>query len=336
MRSAIQKLGAQLHGLGAEIGTSQENSIANNIISMVRNSDLSGFGGLDDPANRKRLQTAMTRQRTEPALRMLREAIAGKNASIAPGAITQKKAFTKWDVGHDFHTAKDANMGSLAQYLMAYVTEQEVSEALKTLGKNSKQLTGAREGGVWFASDIANTINSIDPRSLTVSKKEFDEALKKAEGDQSKAAKRILRDAGLLPRHLKLYKDPSALSEFDIREFGPGTNRRVTIGYQILRQMVNGEKALGDAYDIKGSSSVMDRALIKAIGEVRASHAGSTEEANFIRKQFEKVGVLQTPGKLSVRNISSDVGAYWEELLSQLSNDQIQSLVASFNEKPIL
>jgi len=61
----LSQYGRQIQALGAEIGTSPETAIDKMMISLVRNVDLSLFGALDDPSNRKRYQTSQGLARTK-------------------------------------------------------------------------------------------------------------------------------------------------------------------------------------------------------------------------------------------------------------------------------
>lgn len=72
-RQYLKKIGQQLHDLMPSLGTSQEGSIDNFLISLVSNSSLGVLGSLDDPANRKRTQMANSLGRTSKAIKALEE-----------------------------------------------------------------------------------------------------------------------------------------------------------------------------------------------------------------------------------------------------------------------
>ena len=70
-RAYISKFGRELMRLRPFLGTSQESSIDNFLLSLVHNSDLGILGGLEDASSRKPTQTPNSLARSQSGMRAL-------------------------------------------------------------------------------------------------------------------------------------------------------------------------------------------------------------------------------------------------------------------------
>lgn len=179
-RQYLKKIGQQLHDLMPSLGTSQEGSIDNFLISLVSNSSLGILGSLDDPANRKRTQMANSLGRTSNAIKAL-EGLKKQRY------VREKKLFTAFEHGLGGGNANN----DLQQYGTVMASEKEINNALNDLiaeargrGNNDQvkrlealRSQGAHNGGLIYSDIISESLNNYQQRSASVELAKFEAEL---------------------------------------------------------------------------------------------------------------------------------------------------------------
>ena len=320
---AIKEEGRAINKSHPYIGTSQEGSVDNFLLSYFRASDIDFFGGLDDKTNRKRVQTTNTLERTKKAKELL------KNIT------KQRKVYTKMDSIRGFTNGEDEFN---RMYSEGYLTQKEIYDAIKKIdGELAAENfhKSAREGGNFIAESIASSLTSEQKRTATVDAKKFTE--------KYRWAKNKYKNEHLTKEQLKQITAIYLLKELGVTEaevdkngkINPaslikiGTNKFVDISknldYNNKEQKVlsfsekhsahDGAKVLGSDFNLKGSVQTLKDEYIKQ----------ALKNRGWTNEEITKYGyqIIRNPENLSIRNLSGILGSYVENVFEAISDSGV-------------
>lgn len=324
---AIKEEGRAINKSHPYIGTSQEGSVDNFLLSYFRASDIDFFGGLDDKTNRKRVQTTNTLERTKKAKELL------KNIT------KQRKVYTKMDSIRGFTNGEDEFN---RMYSEGYLTQEEIYDAIKKIdgelvAENFHK--SAREGGNFIAESIASSLTSEQKRTATVDAKKFTE--------KYRWAKNKYKNEHLTKEQLKQITAIYLLKELGVTEaevdkngkINPaslvkiGANKFVDISknldYNNKEQKVlsfsekhsahDGAKVLGSDFNLKGSVQTLKDEYIKQ----------ALKNRGWTNEEITKYGyqIIRNPENLSIRNLSGILGSYVESVFEAISDSGVTNEV---------
>ena len=312
----IQEIAQIFNEMGVYIGTSQESSIKNFLVSLTRNSDLGIFGGLDDPSSRKRVQVSNTSKRK------LTKEQQKTFESITDAAPLLTQFMKKAGVSH--------NSQEMRMYSGIQASQKEITDAIRALKEGrkisdtqAKRLlsTVSAQDGALFISDrfgnsktknVAGTFTSAQTRTATVKKADIDELLKNGKvKSKSAAIEKILareNDLSIKEAHKLIH-----LTKENIEK----ENGDLVVYYEMMQRAEEAQKVLAQADYGRYSATFVTQKLMERILENR----GIKNAKDYINSN--KLTLIKPTEGLSYRNFSGNLESYVNNYLIKAKEKQI-------------
>lgn len=168
----IKKFGEQIHNLHPYIGTSQEGSISNYLMSLVSNADLGIMGGLDDTSSRKRAQVANTLS-LQGIKRSAKEA---RKEFTKKGVVFTKMQHEQGGISSDdleqrlfgIIYATNEEIQSAQERAIQKLIEKKGIQKLEQIKREVGTGLGAHSGGVLYADTIERAFDATQLRNKNI------------------------------------------------------------------------------------------------------------------------------------------------------------------------
>ena len=343
----------QINSLHPYIGTSQEGSIGNKLMSFVKNSDLGILGGLDDPSSRKRVQVAniLSYDKVQAKSKAARKKYtkegialtkAQKSVGIKTDDLDQRLYGELYASAEEIEAAQEAAVkqllddwikGQRDSHRAGYeIPKAQVDKMRRKFEAEVGRYSGAHSGGVFYSKDIEGSLDATMQRYIRLSKdaiedrenwlkanrKQFaaEEGKELSDAQRKKLRSAAVRD--LVVKETGLGKGGQKRVLFDdiddaLADIGNGM---YGLAYKQASHMKSGNKILtGNEYDRLTAAGINPLVLEKLV-EARIKN-GSLKYAGGAKDYIEKnaIAFVKQAEQLSARNISGQLEGYVNAVL---------------------